>query len=88
MSVLSNVVMGCIVLGRQMNVDFATIGCTNTMTFVGMDVRLCTMKIHDSINICPQTMTSIVVHLAIVKSCFCICTLTVHSITTILHKFT
>jgi predicted small secreted protein len=60
-SILSNIVMGCIVLGRQMNVDFTTTGCTNAMTFVGMDVRFCTMKIHDSATICPQTIPSIVV---------------------------
>ena len=29
-SILSNVVMGCIVLGRQMNVYFGMTGCTNT----------------------------------------------------------
>ena len=46
--ILLNVVVGCIVLGRQMNVDFAMIFCQNTSTFVGMDVRFCTMKIHDS----------------------------------------
>jgi len=31
-SIFSNIVMGCIVLGRQMNVDFGTIGCINTIT--------------------------------------------------------
>jgi hypothetical protein len=87
-SIFSNIVMGCIVLGRQMNVDFATSGCTNAIAFVGMDVRFCTMKIHDSIIPFIQTRPSIVVHLAVVQSCFCICTITVHSITTIFHKFT
>ena len=65
-SILSNVVMGCIVLGRQMNIYFGMTGCTNTITFVGMDVRFCTTKIHDSTPVCNQTMPSIVVHLAIV----------------------
>ena len=60
--ILPYVVMGCIVLGRQMNVDFGTIGCMNTMTFVGMDARFCTMKIHDSIIKCEHTIHSIVVH--------------------------
>ena len=42
--ILSNVVMGCIVLGRQMNVDFGMIVCPNTLAFVGVDVRvLCTV---------------------------------------------
>ena len=49
MSILSTIAMGCIVLGRQMNVYFARIVGQNTITFVGMDVRFCTMKIHDSI---------------------------------------
>ena len=57
MSILSNVAMGCIVLGRQMNVYFATIGCSNTIIFVGMDVRFCTMKIHDSSTSCTYTIT-------------------------------
>ena len=61
-SILSNIAMGYIVLGRQMNVYFATIGCSNTTTLVGMDVRFCTMKIHDSMIICIQTIYSIVVH--------------------------
>ena len=39
-SILSNVVMGCIVLGRQMNVDFSISGCTNTIMIVGMDARI------------------------------------------------
>ena len=67
-SIPSNVVMGCIVSGRQMNVYLGTIVCTNTITFVGIDVRVCTMKIHDSMIKCPQTMSSIVVHLAVVHS--------------------
>jgi hypothetical protein len=46
-TILSNVAMGCIVLGRQMNVYFG-IECINTTIFVGMNVRFCTMKIHDS----------------------------------------
>ena len=50
-SILS-VVMGCIVLGRQMNVDFSIFGCRNTIRFVGMDVRFGSMKIHDSMIIC------------------------------------
>ena len=37
-SILSTVGMGCIVLGRQMNVDFSIFGCINTKHFVGMDV--------------------------------------------------
>ena len=53
-SVPSNVVMGCIVLGRQMNVYFGTKVCPNAITFVGMDVRFCTMKIHDSMIICNR----------------------------------
>jgi hypothetical protein len=48
LSIRSFVVMGCIVLGRQMNVDFTNFVCTNAIHFVGMDVRFCTMKIHDS----------------------------------------
>ena len=31
-SILSNVVMGCIVLGRQMNVDFSIAVCPNKDT--------------------------------------------------------
>ena len=85
-SILSNVVMGCIVLGRQMNVYFATVGCINTIPFVGMNVRFCTMKIHDSIIICNQSILFIVVHRTVVQSCFCIST-TVHPIT-MLHTFT
>ena len=69
------------VLGRQMNVYLGTIGCKNTITFVGMDVRLCTMDIHDSILICPQTTISIVVHRAVGQSYFCICTNTVYPTT-------
>ena len=65
-SVLSNIAMGCIVLGRQVNVDFATNGCPNATPFVGMAVRFCTMKIHDSMFKCKQTMISIVVHHAFV----------------------
>jgi hypothetical protein len=80
--------MGCIVLGRQMNVYFATTGCINTILTVGMDVHFCTMKIHDSTITCSQTIPSIVVHHAIVQSCFCICISTEHPIYTILHKFT
>ena len=87
-SIVAHVVMGCIVLGRQMNVYFATKDCTNTMTFVGMDFRFCTMKIHDSIIKCIQTILSIVVHLAVIQSCFCICTTTEHPMTTILQKIT
>jgi hypothetical protein len=49
MSILSGILMGCIVLRRQMNVDFATRVGQNTMLFVGMDVRFGTMQIHDSI---------------------------------------
>jgi hypothetical protein len=96
MSILSNIAMGRIVLGRQMNVYFSTVECMNAMPFVGMDVCcFCTMKIHDSINIqvrivpvCPQTMISIVVHCAVVQSCFCICITTEHPIIPILHEFT
>ena len=47
--ILSNIVMGCVVLGRQMNIYFSIVGCNNTIKFVGMDVRFCTMKIHDNI---------------------------------------
>ena len=56
-----------------MNVYFGTTVCMNIITFVGMDVRFCTMKIHDSMIIYNQTIKSIVVHLAVVKSCFYIC---------------
>jgi hypothetical protein len=87
LSIPSNIIMGCIVLGRQMNVHFDTIACINAITFVGMDVRFYTMKIHDSTIICNQTMSSIVVHLAIVQSCFCTCITTGHPILKILHKF-
>ena len=38
-SILPYVVMGCIVLGRQMNVNFSISGCTNTIFFVGMGAR-------------------------------------------------
>jgi len=75
----SNVVVGCIVLGRHMNVHFTIIGCMNAIHFVGMDVRFCTMKIHDSIFICIQTIPFIVVvNCTVVQSCFCICTMTEH----------
>jgi hypothetical protein len=47
-----------------MNVYFGTIVCMNTTSFVGMDVRFCTMKIHDSTIMCNQTIHFIVVHLA------------------------
>ena len=71
-----------------MNVHFDTIVCQNTTAFVGMDVRFCTMKIHDSMIICKQTMFSIVVvHLAIVQSGFCICMITGHPMRTVLHKY-
>ena len=53
-SAVAHVVMGCIVLGRQMNVDFSIVVCNNTILFVGMDVRFCTMKIHDSTIPCSQ----------------------------------
>ena len=89
MSVLSNVVVvvvGCIVLGRQMNVDFAMIVCQNTTTFVGMDVHFCTMKIHDSMLNCKQTSRSIVVHCRIIQSYFCIGTTTSNPKITILIK--
>ena len=39
-----------------MNVYFGMIVCTNAMMFVGMKVRFCTMKIHDSMMKCPQTI--------------------------------
>jgi hypothetical protein len=68
--ILSNVVMGCIVLEMQMNVYFTMIVCPHTTVFVGMDVRFCTMKIHDSMIICPQTILPIVVDRAIVQCCF------------------
>ena len=38
-SIVVHVVMGCIVLRRQMNVDFSIVDCINTTLFVGMDVR-------------------------------------------------
>ena len=60
-SVISNVVMGCIVLGRQINVYFSISACNNTKLFVGMNGRFCTMKIHDSMISCKQTIHSIVV---------------------------
>ena len=62
-SILPNIVMRCIVLGKQINVYFGTIVCTNATTSVGMDVRFCTMKIHDSMVTCSQTIQSIVVHI-------------------------
>ena len=71
-----------------MNVYFTTTGCPNTTTFVGTDARFCTTKIHNSINVRNQTVASNVVQLAIVQSCFCVCTRTVHPIDTTLHKFT
>ena len=67
-SVLFNIVMGCIVLGRQMNVYFTTTTpCRNTISFVRMDVRFCTMKIHDSAVTCNQTRIYIVMHRAIIE---------------------
>ena len=57
-SILPCVVMRCIVLERQMNVDFSISNCTNTIHFVGMNVRFCTMKIHDSMVHCKQPMTT------------------------------
>ena len=60
-SIVALVVMGCIVLGRQINVDFGIEVCINTISFVGMNVCFCTMKIHDSMINCIQTMMSIVV---------------------------
>ena len=45
---INNIVMGCIVLGRQMNVYSGTTPCTNSTLFVGMDVRFCTMQFDDS----------------------------------------
>jgi len=45
------VVMRCIVLGRQMNVHFSICMCINTIPFVGMNVRFCATKIHDSLSI-------------------------------------
>ena len=65
-SIFFNIVMCCIVLGRQMNVDFGIFVCKNTTLFVGMDVHFCTMKIHDSIAICMQTFLPIVVHRRII----------------------
>ena len=53
-SITSNIVMRCIVLGGQMNLYFGMIVCTNAMMFVGMKVRFCTMKIHDSMMKCPS----------------------------------
>jgi len=69
-SIHSIIAMGCIVLGRQMNVYFGMTGCQNATTFVGMDVRFCTMKIHDSMAICMQTTLSIMVHRRVVQSYF------------------
>ena len=66
MSILSNITMGCIVLGRQTDVDCTTTARINTMTFIGMDVRFCSMKIHDSMILYQQPRPVIVVHLAIV----------------------
>ena len=86
-SIPLSVVMRCIVLGRQMNVDFSISGCTNTTLFVGMDIRFCTMKIHDSMSNCTQT-SSIVVHRRIIQSYFCIGIITFNPKTTILHKIT
>ena len=55
--IVALVVMGCIVLGRQMNVDFSITSCSNTFMFVGMDIRSCTMKIHNRTIKCKQTTT-------------------------------
>ena len=38
-SIVAHVVMGCIVLGRQMNVDFSIVVCINTIIFVGMETK-------------------------------------------------
>ena len=69
-SIPSIIVMRCIVLERQMNVDFGMAACRNTTLFVGMDVRFCAMKIHDSMVLCIQTSISIVVHRAIIQLLF------------------
>ncbi len=87
-SIVVQVVMGCIVLGRQMNVDFTIFVCKDTHFFVGMDVHFCTMKIHDSMRICSQPVHSIVVHRRIIQSDFCIGTKTTNPTLTILHKIT
>ena len=87
-SIVAHVVMGCIVLGRQMNVDFSISVCKNTPQFVRMKIRFCTMKIHDSMISCNQTIISIVVHLAIVQSYFCICTKNRNPNFTILRNIT
>ena len=67
-SVTFNIVMGCVVLGRQRNVDFSMSECINTKHFVGMDARTCSMKIHDSRINCIQTKLSTVVHRRIIQS--------------------
>ena len=38
-SILSNIVMGCIVLGRQMNVDFGTINRTADFLFLLVETK-------------------------------------------------
>ena len=68
-SIRLNIAMGCIVLGRQINVNVSIVACMNTIPLVRMNVRCCTMKIHDSLINCIQTIPSIVLHLAIVQSC-------------------
>ena len=57
------------------------------MHFVGMDFRSGTVKIHERMAAGMQTGLPIVVHLAIIQSCCCVCT-TVHPTTTIPHKCT
>ena len=87
-SIVAHVVMGCIVLGRQMNVDFSISGCINTDCFVGMDVvRFCTMKIHDSMILRHRGASWCIVE-SLIKSYFCIGTSTNNPILTILHKIT
>ena len=50
-SIPSNVViLGCIVLGGQLYVDFTMNVCKNTMKFAGMNVRFCTMEIFSHYN--------------------------------------
>ena len=87
-SVTFNIVMGCVVLGRQMNVDFSMSECMDTKHFVGMDARICSMKIHDSTIMCKQTINSIVVDRRIVQSYYCIDINTNNPTLTILHKIT
>ena len=96
-SIPSNIVMGCVVLGKQMDVYVSPSDCANTILFVGMDAHFRTIQIHFTRRtkyIQTINRTSIVVHCG--ASCNVqsfnltsyIGTKTFNPIFTILHKIT